>query len=91
MPSFSRLARRAPRNPKPEIISCTTLSIFYSSALGLGIGTTEIYTHVSIVKLKQIHEMTHPTLHRGPESENEMEVTEEERLSSLESETEEDN
>ena len=25
--------------------------------------TTEIYTHVSIVKLKQIHEMTHPTMH----------------------------
>jgi integrase/recombinase XerD len=40
---------------------------FIQQMLGrVSIGTTEIYTHVSIVKLKQIHEMTHPTLYRKP-------------------------
>ena len=34
---------------------------FIQQMLGhVSIGTTEIYTHVSVVKLKQIHEMTHP-------------------------------
>ena len=36
---------------------------FIQQMLGhVSIGTTEIYTHVSIVKLKQVHAMTHPTL-----------------------------
>jgi integrase/recombinase XerD len=34
---------------------------FTQQMLGhVSIGTTEIYTHVSIVKLKQILDMTHP-------------------------------
>lgn len=48
------------------------------------IGTTEIYTHVSIVKLKQIHEMIHPTLHKKPAEEEEPEATEEALLATLE-------
>ena len=35
----------------------------------VSIGTTEIYTYVSIVK--QIHEMTHPTLHQKQDAETE--------------------
>lgn len=57
----------------------------------VSIGTTEIYTHVSIVKLKQIHEMTHPTLHQKPEPDDEPEATEDELLSTLDAEEAEDN
>ena len=53
----------------------------------VNIGTLEIYTHVSIVKLKQIHEMTHPTLHQKQVEEGEPEVTEEELLATLEAES----
>lgn len=36
---------------------------FIQQMLGhVSIRTTEIYTHVSIVKLKQVHAMTHPTV-----------------------------
>ena len=64
---------------------------FIQQMLGhVSIGTTEIYTHVSIVKLKQIHEMTHPTLHRKQAGEGEPEATEEELLSSLDEEKMED-
>jgi integrase/recombinase XerD len=52
----------------------------------VSIGTTKIYTHVSIVKLKQIHEMTHPTLHQKQAEEGEPGATEEELLATLESE-----
>ena len=48
--------------------------------------TTEIYTHVSIVKLKKIHEMTHPTMHRERQAEAEPEATEEALLAELEEE-----
>ncbi len=56
----------------------------------VSIGTTEIYTHVSIVKLKQIHEMTHPTLHQKTDAETEPDATEEELLSTLDAERMED-
>ncbi|WP_347332707.1 site-specific tyrosine recombinase XerC [Marinimicrobium locisalis] len=60
---------------------------FIQQMLGhVSIGTTEIYTHVSIVKLKQIHDMTHPTMHKKHESDDEPEATEEELLATLESE-----
>lgn len=52
----------------------------------VSIGATEIYTHVSIVKLKQIHEMTHPTLRQKQVEEGELEATEEELLATLENE-----
>lgn len=65
---------------------------FIQQMLGhVSIGTTEIYTHVSIVKLKQIHEMTHPTLRQKPEQDGEPEATEEELLSTLDAEGAEDN
>ena len=58
---------------------------FIQQMLGhVSIGTTEIYTHVSIVKLKQIHEMTHPTSHQK-------QAQEEELLSTLDAEEAEDN
>ena len=64
---------------------------FIQQMLGhVSIGTTEIYTHVSIVKLKQIHEMTHPTLHRKQAEEGEPEATKEELLSALEAESSEE-
>jgi len=64
---------------------------FIQQMLGhVSIRTTEIYTYVSIVKLKQIHEMTHPTLHRKPELEDEPEVTEDELLSTLDAEEQEE-
>ena len=56
----------------------------------VSIGTTEIYTHVGIVKLKQIHEMTHPTLHKKSESDHEPAATEEELLSTLDAEESEE-
>ena len=66
-------------------------SALSSKMLGhVNIGTTEIYTHVSIVKLKQIHEMTHPTLHQKPRGDEELEATEEELLSTLNEEEMED-
>jgi integrase/recombinase XerD len=46
----------------------------------VSIGTTEIYTHVSIVKLKQTHEMTHPTLHQKQVEDGEPDATEGELL-----------
>ncbi len=52
--------------------------------------TTEIYTHVSIVKLKQVHEMTHPTMHRQQQRKDERAATKEELLSTLNEESEDD-
>ncbi len=46
----------------------------------VSIGTTEIYTHVSIVKLKQIHEMLRPTLHQKQVEDGEPDATEGELL-----------
>lgn len=54
------------------------------------INTTEIYTHVSIVKLKQIHDMIHPTMHRQRQTESEPEATEEELLLTLDAESAEE-
>ena len=56
----------------------------------VSIGTTGIYTHVSIVKLKQIHDMTHPTMHKKPESGDEPAATEEGLLSTLDAEESEE-
>ena len=50
-----------------------------------------IIKDVSIVKLKQIHEMTHPTLHHKPSNDVVLEATEEELLSTLDEEEMEDN
>ena len=64
---------------------------FIQQMLGhVSIGTTEIYTHVSIVKLKQIHEMTHPTLRQNQAEEGEPRATEEELLATLEAESSEE-
>lgn len=56
----------------------------------VSIGTTEIYTHVSIVKLKQNHEMTGPTLHQKQVEEGEPGAREEELLATLEAESSEE-
>lgn len=56
----------------------------------VSIGTTEIYTHVSIHKLKQIHELTHPTMKGKQRVQEEVEVTQETMLRSLDKETIED-
>ena len=64
---------------------------FIQQMLGYAsIGTTEIYTHVSTVKLKQIYELTHPTIHRQRQTEIEPEATEEALLSTLDEEKMED-
>ena len=64
---------------------------FIQQMLGhASINTTEIYTHVSIVKLKQIHDMTHPTMHRQRHAETVPEATEEELLSTLDAESAEE-
>ena len=64
---------------------------FIQQMLGhVSIGTTEIYTHVSIVKLKQIHEVIYPALHQKQDAEAEPDATEEELLSTLEAEAEAD-
>ncbi len=52
--------------------------------------TTEIYTHVSIVKLKQVHEMTHPTMHRQQQRKDERAATKEELLSTLDEESDDE-
>jgi len=58
---------------------------FIQQMLGhVSIGTTEIYTHVSIVKLKKIHELTHPTLRGRHREQSEPEATEDELLAMLE-------
>lgn len=59
------------------------------------IGTTEIYTQVSIVKLKQVHELTHPSSKQRPEERRqknaeEPEATEDALLATLGREAEED-
>lgn len=54
------------------------------------IDTTEIYTHVSIVKLQQIHRLTHPSTCRSLEQTEESEVTKEQLLATLSSEAEEE-
>jgi len=54
------------------------------------INTTEIYTHVSIVKLNQIHDMTHSTMHRQRQAEIEPEATEDELFTTLSEEKMED-
>ena len=60
---------------------------FIQQMLGhVSIGTMEIYTHMSIVKLKQIHEMTHPTLHQKQVEDGEPSATEDELLATLEDE-----
>lgn len=62
---------------------------FIQQMLGhVSIGTTEIYTHVSIVKLKKIHELTYPTLQGRQKGEDKPEATEEELLATLEAESE---
>ncbi len=64
---------------------------FIQQMLGhVSIETTQIYTQVSIIKLKQVHEMTHPTLHRKPTQEKEPEATEAELLAALAAEEESD-
>lgn len=64
---------------------------FIQQMLGhASIGTTETYTHVSIVKLKQIHELTHPSQLHQVSKEDEPEATEEELLATLDVESEED-
>ncbi|NVK29777.1 MAG: hypothetical protein HWE20_02150 [Gammaproteobacteria bacterium] len=50
------------------------------------INTTEIYTHVSIVKLEQIHDMTHPTR----QAQAEPEATDDELFTTLSEEKMED-
>ena len=35
------------------------------------IQTTEVYTQVSIKKLQQVHELTHPSTHEAPEASGE--------------------
>jgi len=58
---------------------------FIQQMLGhVSIGTIEIYTHVSIVKLKKIHELTHPTLRGRHREQSEPEATEDELLAMLE-------
>lgn len=60
---------------------------FIQQMLGhVSIGTAEIFTLVSIVKLKQIHDMTNPTMHKKLESGGEPGATEDELLAALESE-----
>ena len=62
---------------------------FIQQMLGhVSINTTEIYTHVSIVKLKQIHELTHPTMHSQARHDDEPESTEDELLNALRAEAE---
>lgn len=64
---------------------------FIQQMLGhVSIGTTEIYTHVSIVKLKKIHELTHPTLQGRRKGEDEPEATEDELLAMLAHEQDEE-
>ena len=59
---------------------------FVQEMLGhVSIETTEIYTHVSIVKLQQIHRLTHPSTCETPEN-SASGVTTDEVLSVLESE-----
>ena len=65
---------------------------FIQQMLGhVSIGTTEIYTHVSIVQLKKVHEMTHPTMQGRRKDQSEPEATEDDLLEVLEAESEEDN
>lgn len=64
---------------------------FIQQMLGhVSIGTTEIYTHVSIVKLKKIHELTHPALQGRQKGKSEPEATEGELLATLEAESEDE-
>lgn len=53
------------------------------------ISTTEIYTHVSIAKLKRIHSMTHPTLYRAAEKNKLHEATVEDVMTALADEVKE--
>lgn len=60
---------------------------FIQQMLGhLSTGTTEIYTHVSIGKRKQIHDITHPTMHKRQAEEGEPEAAEDDPLAALEDE-----
>jgi integrase/recombinase XerD len=64
---------------------------FIQQMLGhVSIGTTEIYTHVSIVQLKKVHNMTHPTMHGRHKEKAEPEATEDDLLATLEEESKED-
>ena len=64
---------------------------FIQQMLGhVSIGTTEIYTHVSIVKLKQVHEMTHPSLKGKQHPPEAVEAMAEDLLSRLDQEEEEE-
>ncbi|MGS2724886.1 site-specific tyrosine recombinase XerC [Porticoccus sp. GXU_MW_L64] len=64
---------------------------FIQQMLGhASIQTTQIYTQVSIVKLKQIHDMTHPAMHRERQESDEPEATEEELLTTLEMESDDE-
>lgn len=53
--------------------------------------TTEIYTHVSIVKLKQIYDVTHPARRAAQRTQKMGEVSEGEVLAALELEAEDEN
>ena len=65
---------------------------FIQQMLGhVSIGTTEIYTHVSIVKLKQIHDLTHPTMHQQRMAIDELAASEAELLATLEMESTHEN
>ena len=65
---------------------------FIQQMLGhASIQTTQIYTQVSIVKLKQIHEMTHPTMHGARQGQDdEAEATAEDLLTALDVEAREE-
>ena len=64
---------------------------FIQQMLGhVSINTTEIYTHVSIVKLKQIHDLTHPTMQQQERAADEPESTEAELLATLDVEADEE-
>lgn len=56
----------------------------------VSIETTEIYTHVSIVKLQQIHRLTHPSTYQDVERAEPLEMTKEQLLATLSSEAEEE-
>jgi len=54
------------------------------------LATTEIYTHVSIVKLKQIYDVTHPARRPVRRLQKATDATEEELMATLAIESEEE-
>ena len=64
---------------------------FIQQMLGhASIETTEIYTHVAIHKLKEIHTLTHPARLVQPKEDELMDITEDELLAALAEEIDED-